>query len=84
MSATAVCTAAVIALAVLTAAVGIYAARLWHLASMMAVRSLYVDVGTIEPPGDEGAQATLWPDRMIFRAQMKQRTAQRRACTPYW
>jgi hypothetical protein len=60
MSATAVSTAAVIVLAVLTAAVGIYAARLWHLASMMAVRPLYADVGTIEPPGDEGAQALEW------------------------
>ncbi|MDN7807056.1 hypothetical protein [Burkholderia gladioli] len=53
-------TAVIVFLAVLTAASGFYAARLWYIASKKSVRPLYADLGTIAPIGDQAAEAIEW------------------------
>lgn len=53
-------TVIIVILAVLTAASGFYAARLWYVASKNSVRLLYVDLGTIAPVGDQAAEAIDW------------------------
>jgi hypothetical protein len=53
-------TAILVIFAVLTAASGFYAARLWYVASKKSVRPLYVDLETIAPVGDQAAEAIDW------------------------
>ncbi|MGN3965062.1 hypothetical protein ACS0ZG_21030 [Burkholderia gladioli] len=53
-------TTVIVVLAVLTAASGFYAARLWYVASKKSVRPLYADLGTIAPVGDQAAEAINW------------------------
>jgi len=53
-------TVIIVILAVLTAASGFYAARLWYVASKKSVRPLYADLGTIAPVGDQASEAIDW------------------------
>jgi hypothetical protein len=57
---TIISTVIIVIFAVLTAASGFYAARLWYVASEKSVRPLYVDLGTIAPVGDQAAEAIDW------------------------